>query len=123
MAKAGRPAKVSKYRLLNAISRSFNVTEVARYLRVDRTTVYNTALRHGISLSTELRDFSTPDSAPEAPVSQPCEPVTTQEDPPKQEPNALRLSVSDFTGRNCGDVGSSRPDANSYEARYRRLKW
>lgn len=129
MAKAGRPAKVTKHSLLNAISRSFNISQVARDLNVDRHTVYDSAKRYSIDLSTAFKRIPTPADEASWPSVPPVRPEFAEPAPamamdvsPKRKPNIIRLTAVDFSGRNFGEAGNSRPDANSYEARYRRLK-
>jgi len=118
----GRPAKVTKHSLVIALSRSPSITQAARYLGVDRHTVYDTAKRFGVDLSTELMRFSTPFPTSEAQDL----PSTLPEQPPAVEQGARpegdirRFRMADYTGPYRGDTGGRRKTA--LLDRYERLK-
>jgi hypothetical protein len=123
MAKRGRPLKVTKFSLLNAISRCLTIADTARCLGVDRHTVYSAAKRFEVDLSTVFQPNPTPATVPSLPpfAPEPAKPMYAEPPPraPRPEPNALRLTADDFTGRNLGDTGSRAVDMGS---RYSRLK-
>jgi hypothetical protein len=111
----------------HALHRIGTVTGAAEYVGVSRRTFQRTMRRFGLRIDAPESDPDThpvPAISPSKETPQFAEPVVAEsvQSPPKREPNILRLTVRDFTGRNFGDAGRSRPDANSFEARYRRLK-
>jgi hypothetical protein len=121
----GRPVKVTKYSLLNAVSRSPNIAQTARYLGVDRHTVYDAARRFGVDLSTAFERSSTQyqrNSTPATPEpsSLPIQLQRTVEECLKRHDDTRRFRLADYTGPYRGDAGGLR--TNSLLDRYQRLK-
>ena len=106
-----RPPKVTKHSLLIALSRSFTVAQTARYLDVDRHTVYDAAKRFGADLSTELMRFPTPAPALEVSERSAIEPQAMGEQCARPEGEILRFRRADYTGPYRGDVGRRRATA------------
>lgn len=121
----GRPAKVTKYSLDIALSRSLNIAQTARYLAVDRHTVYDAAKRFGVDLSTLSKRFSTQDQPNPAPA-------TPESSSPPMHPQALigqtvnpqgdirRFRLADYTGPYRGDASGLR--TTGLLGRYHRLR-
>lgn len=118
----GRPAKVTKYSLQIALSRSLNIAQTARYLAVDRHTVYDAAKRFGVNLSTAFERFSTPLPAAEAPEQSapPLAPPGLPKSPIPPSGDARRFALADYTGPNRGDVSKLR--TRGFLDRYRALR-
>lgn len=118
----GRPAKVTKHILLIALSRSLTVAQTARYLGVNRHSIYDAAKRFGVDLPTHLRRFPTSLPAPEVPeqlappVVQPALPTS----PASPSCDPRRFVLADYTGPYRGD--RSRPRTTPLLDRYERLK-
>jgi len=95
----GRPSKVTKHSLLNALSHSVSIAQAARYLDVDRHTVYDAAKRFGVDLSTALNRFPT---VPHVYLTQEPSGVPPVVDSPpiKPERDIRRLTADDFNGTN-----------------------
>jgi len=118
----GRPAKVTKHSLLIALSRSLGVAQTARYLDVDRHTVYAAAKRFGVDFSTHLPRFSTPSPTSEVPepAPPPPEPQPMGEQRARPEGDIRRFRMADYTGPHRGDWSRLRPV--SLLDRYERLR-
>lgn len=121
----GRPAKVTKHSLDIALSRSLNVAQVARYLAVDRHTVYDAAERFGVDLSTAFERFSTqeqlsPAPATPEPSSQPIQSQPVVEQAPKPQIDLRRFRLAEYMGPYRGDVSSSA--VSGLPSRYQKLR-
>jgi transposase-like protein len=87
------------------------VSEAARQLGVDRSTVHRSMKRYGVDLQQVLDSFTPPADAPTTQIVQISAPSESALEPPKPAPaerNVLKLPASDFTGRHQGDVGRPR---------------
>jgi len=125
----GRPAKLTKYSVENALAKTRSVTGAAAYAGVNRRSFQRAMQRFGIAFAAPSDRFAallepvaakrTPTTAPE-PVAIPAKPV---EPKPRPEKNILKLSVNDFTGHCCGDAGrTSFAGTYGLLGRYHRLR-
>ncbi len=103
--------KLTKFLLAHALSRSGNISRIARDLGVSRYTVHRWIKRWGLNAATLLRDPAPqPDTAPAVSTPQPQIPqvqaVEPKDESPKPEPdrNILKLPVSDFTGARLNEI-------------------
>ena len=109
----GRPAKVTKHSLVIALSRSLNIAQAARYLDVDRHTVYDAAERFGVDLSTVFKRFSTQDQPNPAPAtpgssSPPMHPQAVVEQTVNPQGDIQRFRLADYIGPYRGDASGLR---------------
>jgi len=125
----GRPAKLTKYSVENALAKTGSVTAAADYAGVNRRSFQRAMRRFGVAfaavsdhLATLLEPVaaqSTPDIRPEL-IEAPTVPVEPKHRP---ERNILRLTASDFAGPCYGDAGRpSFTGADGLLTRYHRLR-
>ena len=102
----GRNAKITKHILANALRKTDNISEIARMLGIARINVYRAMRRwglrreaievHNVTLEIDVPEPSVRECAPiQAPIS--FEAITK-----------ANLLISEFAGRNVGDVGKRR---------------
>jgi len=105
-----RPSKVTKHSLLIALSHSLNIAQTARYLAVDRHTVYDAARRFGVDFSTAFKRFSTPFPTPEASESSPPPPELQRvaKSACTSNGDVRRFVFADYSGPYRGDVSGLR---------------
>ena len=109
----GRPAKLTKYSIENALARAGSVTGAAAYAGVNRRSFQRGMQRFGVAFAAASDRFAvlfervaakpTPTTELER-VAIPAKPV---EPTPSPERNILRLSATDFAGPCRGDAGRS----------------
>ena len=125
----GRPAKLTKYSVENALANSRSVTGAAAYAGVNRRSFQRAMQRFGVAFAADperLTLLFEPVAAKPIPTTGP-EPVEILAKPvepkPAPEKNILKLSANDFTGHYCGDTGrTSFVGSYGLLDRYQRLR-
>lgn len=115
-----RERKLTKYSILNALRKHKTIVETARELGVNRSTLYASMKHFGVakpSLSDSNPTYSGTYTVPSQSITEPLASPAAVPEPPvapsKPAPDARCLTISDFSGRHCGDV-SSRPRRKYY---------
>src|SRR5215469_7207232 len=118
----GRPAKITKYSVENALAKTRSVTGAAVYAGVNRRSFQRAMQRFGIAFAAPPGRFAALLEPVAAPTIEP-EPVVIPAKPvePRPERNILKPSLNDFTGHSCGDAGRGSFAAEEQLARYHKV--